>query len=298
MKKVLITGGNGLVGKEITSLLIKKGYRVAHLGRTKRIIPNVTSFTWDLGNLELEEEALHWADIIIHLAGHSVSNGRWSRKTKHLILESRVKSTKLLFQKLNDLNIKLDYFISASAIGLYGYGNEVFHENSSPGNGFLADVVTKWEKEIFNISELNIPVAVLRIGVVLSLLGGAYKKIAQPINIGFGAPLGSGKQLMSWIHVKDLAGMFLFSIENTLIGAYNAVSSEVVSNDEMTKTIAKELKKPLWMPNVPNFILKLVLGEMSEIALKGSHVSNDKIKKSGFLFKFDNLDSAIKNLTK
>ena len=279
-------------------MLLEKGYQVAHLSRSKKSAP-VPSFVWDVDAGEIDITALEGISTIIHLAGAGVADKRWSHSRKEEILQSRVKSTQLLFNTLLNNPNQVKSFISASAIGYYGFGtsDEVFHEQSQFGSDFLANVTREWEEDVDKISSLRMRVAKLRIGIVLSDKGGALVEMAKPIRLGFGSPLGSGKQYLSWIHLDDLCAMFIKAVETDLMqGAYNAVSGNWVTNKEMTKTIAKILNKPLWLPNVPAFVLKLVVGQMAEIVLNGSKVSADKIKSTGFNFKYTDLDQALESL--
>jgi len=298
-KHVLITGGSGLIGQKLTHVLLKKGYGVSHLSRSKDA-KGVRSYHWDLSNGYCDPEAFKETSVVVHLAGAGVADKRWTSKRRKEILDSRVNSTQLLFESIKNSG-KVDTFISASAIGYYGFGkpDKIFAESDEPGTDFLAGVTQHWEEEVKKFTTLGIREVRLRTGVVLSDEGGALPKLAQPIKWGVGSPLGSGKQMMSWIHIDDLIGMFVQAIEQTdMHGAYNAVSPNPVSNKEMTKAIAKILKRPLILPAVPGFALKLILGEMSEIILNGSSVSAEKIISKNFNFKFKNLESALADIYK
>lgn len=297
-KKILITGGTGLVGKVLTQSLLEKGYQVAYLSRSKKQIENVEVYEWDIPNQKIEEEAFKDLEGVIHLAGAGVADKSWTAARKKEILDSRTESTKLLHHYLSKVESKPKAFISASAIGIYGDSGEILMTEGSPqATDFLADVTKKWEKEIDPIADLGIRTVKLRIGVVLSPDGGALAKLVQPIRMGAGAALGSGKQYMSWIHIQDLANMFVWALENeNSVGAYNAVAPSPVSNSEMTQQIAKVLKKPLILPNVPSFAMKLMLGEMASIVLAGSKVSSQKIEAAGFEFQFADLEKTLKDL--
>jgi uncharacterized protein len=294
-KTILLTGASGLVGTYLTDLLVKKGYRVRHLGRSKNSGP-IQSFVWDINKGVIEDGALDSVDTIIHLAGAGIADKPWTYKRKQEILESRTKSTALLYDVLGKNQTSVKTFISASAIGYYGFspGDEVFTEESDSGEGFLADVVKQWEHEVDKIERLNIRTVKIRIGIVLSAEGGALKEIAQPVSWGVGAPLGSGKQFMSWIHIEDLCRMFIHAVEQeTMHGAYNAVTPTPATNKEVTIAIAKALHRPLLLPSVPAFVLKLMLGEMADLVLYGSKVSAEKIQLTGFSYTYSDLDKAI-----
>lgn len=297
MSNVLITGASGLVGTRLTQLLLERGHEVSHLGRSKKT-GSIKSFVWDVNAGTIDPEALKNIDVVVHLAGAGIADERWTKKRKQEILESRTKSTALLVQKLNESNNSVQALVSGSAIGYYGMTLDAkeFTEASQPGTGFLADVVTAWEAEADQVK--NIRLVKIRTGVVLSKNDGALTEIAKPVRFGIGAPLGTGDQYVSWIHLDDLCGIFIKAIEDeSMQGPYNATTG-AVTNRELTKAIAKTLHKPLWLPAVPGFALKIFLGELADLVLYGSNVSSDKIRQAGFTFKFDTLEKALSNLLK
>jgi uncharacterized protein (TIGR01777 family) len=296
-KKILITGASGLVGSQLTEMLLQKGYQVVHVGRTKRA-GKVPAFVWDVNKQEFDTEALSGVDTIINLAGAGVADKRWTGSRKRDLLESRTKSLQLLYKTLSTTNHQVTAVTSASAIGYYGFmGDEVFTEDSKPGTDFLATLTKQWEAEADKLAGLGIRVVKLRIGIVLSDKGGALIEMAKPVGMFVGSPLGSGKQNLSWIHIEDLCAMFLkATTDETLRGAYNAVSGNWVSNKEITKAIGKILNRPVWPVHVPAFVLKLMLGEMANIVLQGSKVTADKIIQTGFEFKYTRLEEALGNL--
>lgn len=295
MKKILITGGSGLVGKQITGLLEKKGYEVAWLSRNPEKYKQ-KSFAWDVNEQTIDPEALLWADGIIHLAGEGVADKRWTAERKKAILQSRTKSTSMLKQAIAVSKKKPDVFVSASAVGYYGFntGDALMDENGKAGNDFLAQVVNAWEDEVEKIAETGIRTVLLRIGIVLDKNGGALPEILKP---PITAPLGSGQQWMSWIAVDDLAGMFLFALENgEMNGIYNAVGPNPATNAELTKAAAKKAGKIFVGIGVPGLALKIVLGEMAQMVLGGNKVSANKIQKAGFQFKYPILEDALKKI--
>jgi len=294
-KKVLITGASGLIGSRLTEMLLQKGYLVSHLGRTKKS-GSLKSYVWDVDREVLDKEALAGTEIIIHLAGAGVADKRWSANRKKEILESRTKSSALLFKTLKESSHSVKTVVSASAIGYYGFGldEQIYSEDSLPGTDFLAQVTAKWEAEVDKMATLGIRVAKLRIGIVLSEKGGALTEMAKPVRLGVGASLGTGRQYLSWIHIDDLCGMFVKAVEDEQMnGAYNAVC-DWVTNKALTNAIAKILKRPLWLPNIPGFMMRIIIGEMAMIVLNGSKVSSEKIRKTGFKFKYQQLDEALK----
>lgn len=297
-KNILITGASGLIGTRLMQLLPSFKRSVFQLSRSDR---SGNAYVWDVSKGVLDPEALRNKDAIIHLAGASVGDERWTATRKIEILKSRTESTRLLFDRLKKGGHHVRHFISASAIGYYGFQNENdwHNEDSPPGKDFLAQVTRAWEEEVDKISQLGIRVVKLRIGIALSAEGGALKEIANPVKFFVGAPLGSGRQPVSWIHIDDVCGIFIKALEdNSMKGAYNAVAPNPVDNRTLTKAIGKALGKPVILPPIPEFVLKLIIGEMAEIVVTGSKISCQKIIDAGYQFKFTNVQSAVDNLLK
>ena len=298
VKNVLITGGSGLIGTRLTEFLIARGYVVSHLGRSRKK-NEVHTFRWDIEKGTIEAGALDNVDAIVHLAGAGVNDKRWTSKRKKEILESRTRSTRLLFETLAKKNHKLSTFISASGIGYYGFGDaqKVFNESDRPGSDFLAVVTSAWENAVDTLRDRAWRLVKIRIGVVLSDRGGALTELARPVKLFAGAPLGSGDQCMSWIHLDDLCGIFIKALEDDRMdGVYNAVAPNPVTNRVMTEAIANALHKPLLLPPIPGFLIKIAVGEIAEVVLNGSVVSSDKIQEAGFTFQFQTLEKALDNL--
>jgi uncharacterized protein len=298
MKIVLITGASGLIGESVTKLLLERGYEVRHLGRFKREIENVKSFVWNIEKKEIERGALTGCNYIIHLAGEGIADGRWTVERKKKIIDSRVKSIRLLFDKTEEESSRLSAFISASGINYYGAvtSEKIYYEDDAPAKSFIGECCRLWEKEA-DLFASKCRVVKYRTSVVLSKKGGALKRIAAPINLGLGSALGSGSQYVSWIHIKDISNLYLYAIENSeLSGTFNALADEDITNKTFTRTIARVLNKPLFLPNIPSFILKIIFGEMSCIVLEGSRASNRKIKETGFAFQYNKLQNAVENL--
>jgi uncharacterized protein len=290
MTTILVTGGTGLIGKQLCKLLQDKGYSVRILSRTKSEDPS--HFIWNISNNYIDKQAILNVDYIIHLAGAGIADKRWTKKRKQELINSRVNSTNLLFQKVKEFNPNLKAFISSSGIGFYGAitSSKIFTEKEKPGKDFISTICKLWEKAAHQFNSINSRTVIFRTGVVFSKEGGAFEKISKPIKLGFGAVLGNGKQYMPWIHIDDLCELYIQAIENTNFeGVYNAVAPEHITNKQITKIIAKTFRKPLWLPNIPSFILRLIFGDMSAILLYGSRVSSKKIQKTGFQFNFKNL---------
>lgn len=298
MKRVLITG-IGLVGNELAILLTKKGYKVSFLSRSIRPNFKFKTYKWDIENDFIELDALKSANYIIHLAGSNISEGRWTNDRKNELRNSRVLSTRLLFKTIKENNIILKGYIGASAIGYYGaLTNETIYSEEMPAsNDFIGNLCNEWETAHFNFKEFKIPLNILRIGVVLSNKGGALKKTLKPIKSNIGAVIGNGKQYIPWIHIHDLCEIIHVLLGSKNSEIYNVVASEHITNEELTNKIYILLNKKMILPKIPSFIIKLLFGEMSLIFLKGSRVSNKKIKsKLNFEFKFDSINSALKEL--
>ncbi len=303
MKKetILITGGTGLVGSNLIPKLVDKGYDVRILSRSKKKSDkkNISYYTWNIKEQTIENGALVGVDYIIHLAGAGIADKKWTYERKKLIISSRVASLNLLYKEVEKITAKPKKIISASGIGYYGAvtKDKIFEESDASGTDFVADVCVKWEDGAKQFESLNISYFVPRIGVVLSDKGGALDRIKIPTKLNVGAPLGSGKQYMPWIHIDDLASVLMYAIENEQItGVYNAVGDEHVTNKVFSKKLAKVMGKAFFMPHVPAFMLKLVFGEMANIILEGSRVSNSQLKNEGFSFKYNTLEKALNNL--
>lgn len=297
MSRILITGASGLVGTRLTQLLLERGHEVSHLGRSKKP-GSIPSFVWNVNAGTIDPNALNGIDAVVHLAGAGIADARWTKKRKREILESRTKSTALIVKALNENSNAVTVLVSASAIGYYGMtlDTKVCTEASSPGTDFLADVVTAWEHEADQLK--NKRLVKIRTGVVLSKKDGALSEIVKPVRLGFGAPLGTGNQLVSWIHLDDLCSLYIKAVEDpSLHGPYNATTA-VATNRELTIAIAKTLRKPLWLPAVPAFALKIFLGELAELVLLGNNVTSHKIREAGFTFRFDTLEKALTDLLK
>lgn len=299
-QKVLITGGTGVIGKRLTELLLKKGYEVAFLSRKKTNIPSVQVYEWNVEKGYIEENALENTEYLIHLAGAGVADERWTEERKKVIISSRTESLGLIQTKLKEQNIKPKALISASGSSYYGEDTgDIRHtESSPPNNDFLSQVTVVWEKAADDVAALGIRTVKLRTGVVLSNDGGAIPKMAAPAKLGFGAPLGSGKQWISWIHIDDICQMYIDAMENeSWQGAYNAITSQPATNAELTKQICIALGKPQWLPNVPEFALKLAFGEMANVVLGSSYLVNERIaKETNFKYQFPDLGMAVKDI--
>lgn len=299
-KKVLISGGSGMIGTELARTLTEKDYEVALLSRNPESNTNgYKAYKWDIKSGYIDPDAFENTNYVVHLAGADVAEKRWTEKRKEEIVKSRTASAHVLYKWLKENPHAVEAFISSSGISYYGLdaAPKPLVEESRPGNDFLAEVTKAWEKSADKVGTLDIRVVKFRIGIVLSNKGGALVELAKPVKLGAAAPLGSGDQIMSWIHIQDLCNMLVFALENPrLEGVFNAVAPHPVSNSYFTKETAKILKKPAFLPPVPAVLLKLILGERASIILDGMHVSSQKIEEEGFNFTYPNLIPALKNL--
>jgi uncharacterized protein (TIGR01777 family) len=294
--KILVTGASGFVGQRLIDRLLKKGYEINSLStRSDARIRGTTAYHWQPNDFEMDEGALDGVEGIIHLAGATVSK-RWTPQYKQEIFDSRTRTAETLFRaiaKAKQHTIKS--FISASAVGYYpSNADKLYTEDADPANDFLGQVCQQWERAGDKISQLNVRVVKLRIGIVLGRGGGVLQQLERPTRFGLGAPLGTGKQWMSWIHLDDLCRLFIFALENERVtGAINAGGAQSVTNKAMSKALAKAMNKPFFFPPVPAFALKLLLGEMATLALMSQKVSDAKTRNLGFVYQFNTLEDAL-----
>ncbi len=298
--KVLITGATGMIGQEIVKLCRQSKIDVNYLtsNRNKlKDLPGYTGFFWDPSSAKIDTDCFKDVEVIINLVGASIAK-RWTSSYKKQILDSRVATTKLLVESLKNIDHSVRHVISASAIGIYPDSFQNYYMEDSPekDTGFLGEVVTKWEQAVLEFKTLNIETSLLRIGLVLSKEGGAFPQIAKPIRYGFGAYFGNGKQWQSWIHINDLARMFIYVMHEELTGVFNAVAPNAVSNKKLTNVIAEKLNKKIVLPNIPRLTMKLILGEMHVLLFSSQRVCSGKVSEIGFEFEYDNIELAIANL--
>lgn len=297
-KRILITGGTGTVGKHLSSALTDKGNEVVLLSRHPKQNTVYQTFKWDIEKQEIDPACIDGVDTIIHLAGAGIADGRWADQRKKVLIKSRTDSIALIYKLLKEKEHQVKSVVSASAAGYYSdRGDELMFEESEPAHDFLGHCCIEWEKAVDEGTKLGLRIVKFRTGVILDKSSGALEKIAQPIKYGFGAPLGSGKQWISWIHLEDVSQMYIFAVENDYVkGTFNMSSPQPLTNAWLTKAIAKQLRKPLWLPNVPAFALKLALGEMSAVVLGSTKMSTQKIEEIGFKFTYPTIEKALQEI--
>ncbi len=307
MATVIITGGTGLIGVALSKALLLKGYRVVVFTRNvKKMqqLPGVEYMYWDAQSNNINRAVLQEATAIIHLAGAGIAEKRWTQKRKREIVDSRVQTARSIVQALLQYPHNITKVISASGTGYYGpdrtsAGMEIaFREDDAPYTDFIATTCVQWENALSPLPEKGIQVVTLRTGMVLSKEGGAVQEFLKPLKLGIAPVMGNGRQVISWIHIDDLVVLYIMALENASInGAYNAVAPEPVNNNVFIKRLAKNVKDRKFIAiTVPSFLLKLVLGELSNELLKSITVSSNKVLHTGFKFSFPDIDSALEDI--
>ncbi|MBN1103648.1 MAG: TIGR01777 family oxidoreductase [Deltaproteobacteria bacterium] len=301
--RIFITGGTGFIGRTLTKALVREGHDVTVLTRT----PGAPSGTGrglsflagdPLGQGEWQS-AVADHDVVINLAGASIF-GRWTKERRKAIRESRLLTTGRIVEALSGDRGRVRRLLSASAVGFYGFcGDAELDEQGPPGEGFLASLTRDWEAAARDAEAFGVSVALLRFGVVLGRDGGALKQMIPPFRWYLGSPMGSGRQWFSWIHEKDLVEIFLFLLgRENIAGPLNCTAPHPVRNEEMTTTLGDVLGKPTFMPAVPGFVLRILMGKFAETLLKGQRVLPGRLRDSGFGFRFPELNAALKDLLK
>lgn len=282
----------------LTNMLLEQGHKVHHLSRSASQDGPVPTFQWDIEAKTMDPKALKGVEHIIHLAGAGIADKPWTAKRKQEIVDSRVESAELLRSTCEKEGIKLKSFISASAIGWYPLeiSDKTFTEDEPAANGFLGEVCSKWEAAADKFEDISSRVVKLRIGLVLCKGRGALKQIELPVRYYAAAGLGTGEQAMSWIHLTDVCRMFIHSLDNNLKGVYNAVGPDTITNQDFMQILSDVMERPMLLPNVPEFVIKMIFGGKAELVLKGVKLSASKIQKTGFAFDYPTLNSALMHI--
>jgi uncharacterized protein (TIGR01777 family) len=299
MANILITGGSGLVGRAISEQLLQRGHQVSWLSRSEDLSGRIKKYKWTIEKEFIDERAFEGIQAIIHLAGAGIVDKAWTESYKKELLDSRVKSSELVFKYVRKKNITLKSFVGGSAVGYYGSINSghIYSEGDLPGSDFLSRTSILWEKSYDPFQNEGIRTVIIRTGIVLSKQGGAYRKLKLLFQFGLGSPIGDGKQAFPWIHIDDLAAIFVKALfDESMQGIYNGVSSEQVNNSQFSKALAQSFKRPFFLPNIPAALMRLVMGERAITITNGVKVGNTKIKQSGFEFKFIKVADALKEL--
>ena len=297
-KNILITGGSGLLGMQLTAELLKQGHTISHLSRRPGKDPHVKTFLWDVKKERIDSHCIDGIDTIIHLAGAGIADKRWTEERKREIIESRTKSIGLIFGLMKEKAHKVHTVISASGINYYGdRGDELLTETSTPADDFIGKCCIEWENAVDEGKQFDLRVLKFRTGVVLTTKGGALPQLALPVKLGIGSPLGTGNQWVPWIHHSDAIAMYLHGVNNEQIdGVYNMVAPLPVTNLQLTVAVAKQLHRPLWAPNVPAPVIKFLFGQMASLVLGSTKAAAQKIEDTGFTFTYPDITSALKEI--
>jgi len=295
---VLITGGNGLVGKPLTQHLLKQGHRVSHLSRQPGPLSGVTTYGWDIAKGQIDEHCLAGVDTIIHLAGADIASDPWTPERKTELIRSRVDSIRLLYQLMRQKPHSVHTIISASGIVYYGHrGDEVLTEQSAPATDFLASCTSQWEAAVDEGQALGLRVVKFRTGVVLTKDSGALPALARPVQSGYGAPIGTGHQWVSWIHLQDVVGLYLLAVTNvSLAGVFNQTAPEPVTNRQLVEAIAQQFNKSLWMPATPRFLIKLMMGERSSFVLSSIKAKPCSSLQQQYTYRYPTIQQALNGI--
>lgn len=299
MGSVLIAGGTGLIGTQLSKLLSEQGFEVRQLSRNPRPDAPYPTFAWDVDQGTIDAKALENVDYIINLAGAGVADKPWTQVRKRLIIDSRVKSNQLLKRQILAMPNKPKAFISSAAVGYYGDNpsDQWINEDAAPGQGFLSESCIAWEASIRSLNETGLRVVGLRIGIVLSTVGGALPQLLQPMKFGAAPYFGTGRTWYPWIHIEDLCRMFLFAIQDEdMQGFFNAVAPNPVRNRELIRATSKVFARKAINIPAPTLALRMVLGELADAILTGVRASSAKIQQEGFDFEYPQLEAALQDL--
>lgn len=297
MATILITGGTGLIGMALTETLLQQGHTVRHLGRGAARRNDVQSFTWDPARGTIDSRSVHGVDRIVHLAGAGIADKRWTKARVQELIASRADTARLLLETAKAQGMRPDAIVSAAGINYYGAvtTEHVCTEQDPPGHDTIARISVAWEQAVDAWSG-TCRVVKLRTPIVLARTG-PLQRLAAPVRWGFGAPLGSGRQWMPWVHIDDLVAIYVKALfDDTMSGAYNVNTGHDATNAEMMRTVAQVLRRPFFLPAVPAFTLRAALGDLSSILLEGGRAGNARLLGTGFRFAHPQLRGALEDL--
>ncbi|MCC6385175.1 MAG: TIGR01777 family oxidoreductase [Bacteroidia bacterium] len=299
-QRVLIAGGSGLVGKKLTEILSSEGYDVSILTRKKSPLLKIEQFEWDPVKNKIDDKAFENVRILINLAGAGIADKRWTANRKQEIIRSRTSAAAALYDFLNSQSHQIQVVIHASAIGIYKNNlSELLDESAVHGNDFISSTVIEWEKQTTRFSELKIRTVIFRFGIILSADDGAFNKMLKPLRFRIAGIVGTGRQMMSWVHIEDTCRAIIYAIKtDSMSGIYNLVSPYPVSNQQLMQELIRQKKGVFLKAYAPSFALRLILGQRAEILLNGAIVSSKKLVDKGFRFRFPEIAPAIANLLK
>lgn len=298
MKRVVITGGTGLIGSHLSDLLAKEGFEVVHLTRAPRPGGKYKSFRWDPQNGYCDSDAISEGDMIIHLAGANIGGKLWSNTRMREIISSRTVTADLLYRVSAGRGIRPSVYITASGVNIYGSNTteKIFAENDPPADDFLGETCRLWEAAADPFAAAGARVVKVRTALVLASQGSALSKLTFPTAAGLVVRLGSGTQYLPWIHIDDLCHIYLRAIsDGAMAGPYNAAAPDHITHDMLMHEVARQKRLPLFLPHVPAWLLKVVLGEMSVVLTGGSRISPERLVSSGFRFRYPDIASALRD---
>ena len=297
MRRVIITGGSGLIGSHLSTLLAGEGWQVAHLSRGDKKGGRYKSFRWDPETGYCDREAFREGDAIIHLAGSNIGQGRWTRSRRKDIIRSRTVTGELLRRMTVDAGITPSVFITASGVNYYGSvtSEKIYIEADPPAVDFLGETCRLWEAAADPFTDAGVRVVKVRTAVVLARSGSALNKMTAPAKAGLVVRLGPGDQYFPWIHIDDLCSVYHKALtDSTMSGPFNAAAPHHVTHDMLMGEVARQKGLPVFLPHVPAWLLRTVLGEMSVILTNGSRVSSDRLEDTGFRFRYPDISSALR----
>jgi uncharacterized protein (TIGR01777 family) len=296
MRRVVITGGTGLVGMHLSALLEKEKYDVVHLSRNRRPEERFNSYHWEPESGYCDKDAFKDGDTVIHLAGANIGEKRWTAQRKRVIISSRTETARLIYDASVASGIRPDAFITASGKDIYGSGisEKIYKETDPPGTDFMAETCRLWEAAADPFEAAGVRVVKIRTALVLAPEGSAISKLKAPARAGLIIRLGTGRQYFPWIHIDDLCNVYLKAVtDSTMSGSFNASAPDHITHDMLMSAIARQKHLPVFLPHVPKWLLHLILGEMSVVLTTGSRISPDRLISSGFEFRYPDIDQAL-----
>ena len=298
--RIVIIGGSGMIGNAVSKLAVERGHQVVILTRqtppTIKNAQNPLVQHWDGKHAESLAGVIDGCDAVINLAGESIGDKRWTEKRKQELQQSRLEPSSAIVDAIQKCQKHPATLIQASAVGIYGTGGGEITERSAPGADYLSKLATKWEEATQEVEGFGVRRVVIRSGIVLQKGVGVLSRLMLPFKFFIGGPIGSGRQVYSWIHIADEASAILFLVENsTCRGVYNLTAPNPETNSHFGKLLSKVMQKPYWLP-VPGFALRLVLGEMSTLVLDGQKVLPKRLLEEGYVFKYPELQAALVDL--
>jgi len=297
MRRVVITGGTGLIGMHLSALLEKEKYNVVHLSRSSKPGERFKSYLWEPATGYCDKDAFRDGDTVIHLAGANIGGKRWSARRKRVIISSRTETAGIIYNASVASGIKLNAFITASGKDYYGCGisEKIFGETDPPGTDFMAETCRLWEAAADPFESAGVRVVKIRTALALAGKGSAVSKLMAPARAGLIIRIGPGRQYFPWIHIDDLCNVYLKAvIDSAMSGPFNASAPDYITHDMLMGAVARHKHLPVFLPHVPQWLLHLILGEMSVVLTTGSRISSDRLIRSGFEFRYPDIGRALR----